>query len=297
MAAPLLCAVLGVSSTPAQAQTTPAQTPAQGRQTTPAPPAQPRPATPTTQAPPATGQPAAPATAPPPRRPAAPASVARGGVAIFVTDMTGMPIRDVRVAATGPTERSGTTDGGGRLTITGVQAGTYRLRFSNPAVTDFEREVIVRGGSNAEVDVSLRPAPPPVIVTAPAPAPPPAPAAPAAVVGPIGQPQALSVVELIDKAFLDGPRREALISCSGNTRVTLLQMSQDQPTRLYQDAEVTYYVLGGEGTARVGGRETLLKQDSFVSVPRGVSHAIVHRGRRPLVLMTQLSGEPCEQAK
>ena len=213
--------------------------------------------------------------------------------------MTGMALGDVRVQATGPTERSGTTDTAGRLSITGMQAGTYRLRFLNDAYVEFEREVVVRGGPNVEVDVSLRPAPPPRVVTIAAPAPPPpAPAAP--IVGPIGEPQVIpGIAALVTRAFLEGPRREVLISCSANTRLTLVQMTQEQPTRLYENAEVTYYVLGGEGVARVAGKDTPLKQESLLFLPRGTAHTLAHRGRRnaPLVLISQLSGEPCEEAK
>jgi Carboxypeptidase regulatory-like domain len=216
---------------------------------------------------------------------------------LLVTDMTGSGLSDVRVQAIGPTERSGTTDTRGQLQITGLPAGTYRVRFAGAAVTEFEKEVIVRGGPNTEVDVTLRPAPPPVVVNVPAPAPPPPPAPVAPPLGPAGRPQTLSVVSLIDTAFLQGPRRELLVSCSGNTRVTLIQMSQDQPSRLYDNAEITYFVLGGEGIARIAGRDTPLKQDTLIAVPRGVGHAISHSGRRPLVLMAQLSGEPCEEAK
>ena len=54
---------------------------------------------------------------------------------------------------------------------------------------------------------------------------------------------------------------------------------------------------GGEGTIKLGSREVGIKQDSFVSVPRGTAHSIEHKGRRPLILVTQLSGEPCEQGK
>ena len=115
--------------------------------------------------------------------------------------------------------------------------------------------------------------------------------------GPLGQPLVTSVVDLVDKAFLSGSRKEALLSCSTNTRTTLVQLSDDQPMRLYDKAEVTYYVLGGEGTIKLGSREVGIKQDSFVSVPRGTAHSIEHKGRRPLILVTQLSGEPCEQGK
>ena len=76
-----------------------------------------------------------------------------------------------------------------------------------------------------------------------------------------------------------------------------MQLNQDQPERLYQDAEVTYYVVAGEGAVRIGGRDTALVASSFVSLPRGTAHLLVRRGRRPLILIATLSGEPCEQAR
>jgi mannose-6-phosphate isomerase-like protein (cupin superfamily) len=286
------CAVLAASATMfAQAQP---GTTAQGRQTAPAP----KPTTPATQAPPA--RPATPQTAPAPRPAPArrPAATARGGVTVVVTSMTGMPLGDVRVLASGPTDRSGTTDGQGRLSITGMQAGTYRLRFVNEDYVEFEREITVRGGPNMEIDVALRPAPPPRVVTVAAPAPPPPPA-PVATVGPVGQFQAATIVTLLDRELIKGnePRKEAVLSCSGNTRTTLVQMNQDQAVRLYESADVSYYVVAGEGTVKAGTRDVPIEATSFVSVPRGTSFSVARRGRRPLIMVMQLSGEPCEQAR
>jgi len=292
----LFCAVVAAASVTGSTQAqAPSGGPAQGRATTQAAPTPPKPATPTTQTPapaPATPAPAA------PRRPAAPSPPARGGVTIIVTDMAGAPLRDIRIQAVGPTERSGTTDGGGQLRITGMPAGTYRLRFSNETVVEFEREVVVRGGPNTEVDVALRPAPPPVVITATTPPPPPSPTpTPVAPIGPVGLPQTLLIPDLVTKSFLEGSRNEVLLSCSANTRTTLVQLSADQSDRLYENADVTYHVIGGEGTVRIGARETALKLDSFVSVPRGTRFAVSRKGRRPLIMVAQLSGEPCEQAK
>jgi mannose-6-phosphate isomerase-like protein (cupin superfamily) len=76
-----------------------------------------------------------------------------------------------------------------------------------------------------------------------------------------------------------------------------VQLNQDQAERLYQDAEVTYYVVAGEGAVRINGRDSALIASSFVSLPRGTAHSLVHRGRRPLILLATLSGVPCEQAR
>jgi mannose-6-phosphate isomerase-like protein (cupin superfamily) len=216
-------------------------------------------------------------------------------MAIMVTDETGKPWGGVRVVISGPTERSGTTDSGGQLRVTGLQAGTYRLRFSSDDVVAFEREVTVRAGQTGDIDVTLTAAPPP----------PPPPAAPAPqepaepVVGPSGRTAATSLTEFLKRNQVGGtePRRDTLISCSGNTRAMLVQMNQDQPSRSYANAEVTYYVIQGEGVLRVDMREGALTPGTFVSVPRATSHEILRRGKRPLVLIAQVSGEPCEEAK
>jgi len=93
------------------------------------------------------------------------------------------------------------------------------------------------------------------------------------------------------------PRRETLVACSGNTRTTLVQLNQNQPDRLHESAEVSYYVVAGEGAVRINDRETALTASSFVSLPRGTLHSLVRRGRRPFILIATLSGTPCEEAR
>jgi mannose-6-phosphate isomerase-like protein (cupin superfamily) len=203
----------------------------------------------------------------------------------------------VRVEVIGMSERSGVTSAVGQINFTAMQAGTYRVRFSGDDVITFEREVAVRAGQVANVDVTLNaappPPPPPAAPAAPAPAEPAAPA-----VGPPGQPVTLSVVDLIEKEYVGNqPRRESLLSCSGNTRTTLVQLNQDQAERLYDTADATYYVVGGEGALRIEGRDVPFPTTGFMSIPRGTAHAILRRGRRPLILITTLSGTPCEETR
>jgi mannose-6-phosphate isomerase-like protein (cupin superfamily) len=106
-------------------------------------------------------------------------------------------------------------------------------------------------------------------------------------------------VDLIERELIPNnqARRDTLVSCSGNTRSTLVQLNQDQPQRLYDTAEVTYYVVAGEGTVKMDGRDIPVVAGTFVSIPRGTAHAIGRRGRRPLILLATLSGTPCEQAR
>ena len=216
-----------------------------------------------------------------------------------VTNTQGTALPGVHVEVLGTSDRSGNTNSTGQLSLTAMQAGTYRLRFSGDEVVTFEKEVVLRAGQIADLDVALNiaeaaPEPPPPAAAAPQPA-----APTAAPVGPVGEPRTLSIVEMIERELIGGnqPRRDSVVSCSGNARSTLVQLNQDQAERLYDAADVTYYVIAGEGTAKMNGRDSMLVAGSFVSVPRGTPHSLARRGRRPLIMLTTVSGTPCEEAR
>jgi mannose-6-phosphate isomerase-like protein (cupin superfamily) len=210
----------------------------------------------------------------------------------------GATIPDVSVEMTGPTPRSGVSDPGGQLNFPGLQAGTYRLRFTGDAITPFEREVTLRAGQIEKLSITLNAAAPaPTPPPAPAPAPPPA-APPPPAVGPTGESHVLSIVDLTERELIGNqPRKETLVACSGNTRSMLVQLNEPQATRVYEDAEALYYVIAGEGAINVGGRDVALSAGRYAALPRGASHSLSRKGRRPLILLAVLSGEPCEQAK
>ena len=88
-----------------------------------------------------------------------------------------------------------------------------------------------------------------------------------------------------------------LLSCSGNTRNMLIVLISEQPQRIYDGAESTFYVIEGQGGAKVGQIESVITAGSFISVPRGTPFSLVRQGNRPLSLLWTLSGEPCETAR
>jgi mannose-6-phosphate isomerase-like protein (cupin superfamily) len=219
-------------------------------------------------------------------------------MAITVTDASGATIPGVRIASDGPTPRNGETNTSGQANFPGLLAGVYRLRFESDAVVAFEKEVSIRNGQVLAVDVMLNPAkkvaPPP----APVPVAAPPPVAAAAPVGPLGQLQVLSLVDLAEKELeRKQPRRETLVSCSANTRSTLLQLNQDQPQRLYENAESLLYVIAGEGSLRVNDKETRMVAGSFAAIPRDTPFVVARRGRNPVIFLSVLSGEPCDAPK
>lgn len=218
-------------------------------------------------------------------------------MAMTVTNTQGTTLPDIQVEVLGVSDRTGTTNSSGQLSLTAMQPGTYRVRFSGERFVTFEKEVILRAGQVADLDITLNAAAP---ALEPPPMPAPAPAVPTqSAVGPAGQPRTLSIVDMIERDLISNnqPRRESMVSCSGNSRTTLVQLNQDQAERLYDAAEVTYYVIAGEGTAQVSGRESALVAGSFVSVPRDTAHSLARRGRRPLIMLVTLSGTPCEEAR
>jgi mannose-6-phosphate isomerase-like protein (cupin superfamily) len=240
-----------------------------------------------------------PAPAPAAPRPAAPAAAAaRASMVITATDPKGATMPGIHVSLTGPVTREGETDNNGTVRFTGLRAGTYRLRFSSEDVISFEREVVLAANRSADVDVTLnhaepKPAPPPP------PPPPPTPTVAPAPVGPAGQPRTLSIVDLVEREMIgrNQPRRDTLVACSGNTRTMLVQLNQEQTQRLYERAETLLYVVAGEGTVKLNGRDSALGPGGFVSVPRNVPYSIARRGSKPLILMSIHAGEPCEQGQ
>ena len=281
----LLLLSLVVFSTPTFAQST--NTPAQPKQSPPttAAPAQPKTTPPTTTTP-------AP-TQPKPRRAAAPAPVARTGIALTVTDAKGSPLEGIHVEISGSSTSSDQTNPVGQVNFPGLQAGTYRLRFTGDSVTAFEREVTLTAAKITNITITLNPAPPPKTIEKPAPA-----APTPANVGPAGKPQLGSLTKLADRdrKTTEG-RKETLLSCSGNTRNMMLVLTELQSERIYENAEATFYVVAGQGSAHIGTLESVIEPGSFIAVPRGTKYSLARQGKNPLVLLWTLSGEPCEQAR
>ncbi|MGQ0735400.1 MAG: carboxypeptidase regulatory-like domain-containing protein [Acidobacteriota bacterium] len=211
---------------------------------------------------------------------------------ITVTDLSGAPLRDVRVNLTGALDRSGSTQADGTVRFDTLRAGTYRLRLAKDGFVLLERELEWRSGQPPPTpSVALTPAEPP-----PAPPPPPAPEPPkTALLPPPGIPVSMSVPDFIEKNFISSsqPQKVSDVGCSGLVKTVLWQVREPWENRSHASADAMLYVIGGEGALRLEGRETSLKAGSFASVPRGSTYGLVRRGRNPLIVLATLAGEPC----
>src|SRR5687768_1225886 len=213
---------------------------------------------------------------------------------IFVTDSGGAPIEGVTVNVMGPVDREVQSPASGPTRIPGLRAGTYRVRFTREGFITFEKEIAWRAGTAApEVSVTLNEAPEPPPPAAPPPAPKPEPSA--AKLPPPGAPKTMPLIDFIEKNLISGKeaQKENLIGCSGVGQSLLWQIRDPWTGRKHDSADLTVYVIAGEGTLRLDDRDVSVTNGSFAVVPHGTAYGFTRRGRNPLIVLAVLAGAPC----
>jgi hypothetical protein len=187
------------------------------------------------------------------------------------------------------------------VTLKPVTPGNYRVRAEGDGYIALEKEITVRGAvAPQQVLLSLSAAPPPPEPEPkkePPPPPPPPPPAAAAAVGTPGEPRALSIPDLAEHS-LSG--RDALrvfpIGCSGASLSRLIVLRDAIPSGANTDAEETLYLVAGEATLTLGGKEQPMTPGWFTIVPRGTNYALGRRGKNPAILLSTVYGRPCGAA-
>ena len=214
------------------------------------------------------------------------AKPARATLAIVVSSPDGSPISDALVTIEGPAKRTLRTEAG-RAVLEGVPAGEYRLRFEREGYVPLEKELTARAGKPTDVNVTLTelPEPPPPPVEPPAPKPP----------ASTAKALAADLAALTEKEWIGrAPSKTTLLACSGQTNSNLIQLNRPLAEHAHADADEIFYVVGGEGIARVATGQQKLEAGVFLFIPRGLSHELTPSGRNPLILMSVRAGEPCQ---
>jgi mannose-6-phosphate isomerase-like protein (cupin superfamily) len=177
----------------------------------------------------------------------------------------------------------------GSLQWINMRPGTYRVRFEREGSITVERELVLRAGEPATVDVALNPAPP---VKAPEPVAPPPPS-----LGPPGEPKVTPVPSFLEKNFIGGRegRKDSPLGCTATGTATLHQLRDTWQAHAHDTAEEWIYVVAGEGTLRIGAAEQKLQAGTFSLVPHTMSHSLIPLGRNPLIVISVLSGPECKQ--
>jgi hypothetical protein len=217
---------------------------------------------------------------------------------LFITTTGGAPIEGVTVTALGPVDREVKSPASGPTRLTGLRAGTYRVRFTHDDFITFEKEIVWRAGTAApELSVTLNAAPEKPAATAPAPPPAtakPEPATPK--LPPPGAPKTLALIDYIEKNLISGrePQKQSVLGCSGVGQALLWQVRDPWTGRQHDAADGMVYVIAGEGSLRLGDRDVKVTNGSFAVVPRGTSYGFTRNGRNPLIVLAVLSGAPCD---
>jgi mannose-6-phosphate isomerase-like protein (cupin superfamily) len=216
------------------------------------------------------------------------AQTARPSMTVQVTDLEGKPLADVWVKASGPVDRELSTDANGFVTFRTMAPGTYRLRFERDDFVTLEREV-THTSRASNVSVALNAAPPkPAAAEPEAPATPPAPTLP-----PPGPPTFVSIPDFFEKHYIgSAPSLTSEVGCVPAAVTNLLQLREPLAEHVHNDADELLYVVAGEGTHRINGKEIPLAAGVLATVPRGSPHSITRRGRNPIIVLSIIT-EPC----
>lgn len=206
---------------------------------------------------------------------------------ITVTDLSGAPIPEARVNLIGALDRSGSTRPDGTVTFDTLRPGTYRIRIEKDGYITLEREIEIRAG---------QPAPAPSLALTPAPEPPAPPAPESPPPAPPGPVVMLDLPDYLERNFIGGsePQKISAIGCSGVAASALWQVREPWTDRHHEDADALLYVIGGEGTLAIEGKQVPLEAGVFVQVPRGTTYSVTRRGRNPVILLAALVGPACQ---
>jgi mannose-6-phosphate isomerase-like protein (cupin superfamily) len=210
---------------------------------------------------------------------------------VMVTALDGKTLPDVVVKASGPVDRETPTDSSGLVNFANMSSGTYRLRFEHEGFITFEKEVSLSAKPlRASASLSAAPPAPPPPRPEPAPAPITQPVAPGDY-----QPNVANFLSWLDSSFIGrAPSKRLASGCTATATTTMIQTNEAIAERTRPDTDETIYVVAGEGTLRMGGREHALSAGSLVTAPRGTTLSITRRGSRPLMFVSTLSGPPCQ---
>jgi hypothetical protein len=210
-------------------------------------------------------------------------------LAVRVTDPSGVPIGGVKVTVDGPTPRQATTEQG-RIAFENLASGSYRLRFEREGFVTLERELVARGGAPIDVKVTMTPVPKPLQPVAPPP-PQPAPSVPASAGA---APVLIDISAFIEANFVGrSGQRSSPLACGTGGAATLIQLREPLAQHAHAEGDEFLYVVAGEGTARLNGRDERLRVGSFLMVPRGLSHMLTPSGRTPLIALSVRPGDRC----
>jgi mannose-6-phosphate isomerase-like protein (cupin superfamily) len=105
----------------------------------------------------------------------------------------------------------------------------------------------------------------------------------------------VSIPTFVEQNFIGRePLKESILACTETARTRVLQMRDGLAEHIHPDVDETLYIVAGDGAILVRNREPeTVGPGSLTIIPSGVPHAILRRGKNPLIVLSTLSGAPC----
>src|SRR5262245_7158331 len=209
-------------------------------------------------------------------------------VDVLITDRRGRPLPSAHVVIDGVSDREGNTNTAGHIVFRNMTPGAYKMQVARDAYITFEKEFEIRTGRGSlKVTAALSPTSS-LAVRAPKKAPEPVKATREP------GPQIVSIPALAEKHFVGASDvKESPLGCSGATGARLIQVGESLSDEAHANAEQMIYVVSGEGELTVNGKMERVKPGMFSIIPRGTAYALDRRGRKPVVLLSVVGGQPC----
>jgi quercetin dioxygenase-like cupin family protein len=83
------------------------------------------------------------------------------------------------------------------------------------------------------------------------------------------------------------------IGCSGLSRTQLLVVRETHTSAGSPNEDETLYLVAGEATLKLGGKEQPVTPGWFSIVPRGMPRSVTRKGRNPAIFLSTVAGQPC----
>jgi mannose-6-phosphate isomerase-like protein (cupin superfamily) len=105
----------------------------------------------------------------------------------------------------------------------------------------------------------------------------------------------LSIADLAERS-LSG--RDAVktvpVACSGLDNTQMLVIRETLKVEAKNDVDQMLYVVAGEATLSLDGRDQPISSGWYAMVPRGMEHTLTRRGRNPAIVLVTTGGERCQ---
>ena len=109
----------------------------------------------------------------------------------------------------------------------------------------------------------------------------------------------MSIPDFVEKNYISrgAPSKNSPVGCTGTSTATLVQLRDPLAEHSHAEADEMIYIVAGEGVQRIGSVEMNLTAGTFAVIPRGTPHSVTRKSNTPMIMVSILTGPPCDSGK